>query len=258
MWQRLKPNVGYWWMAWAIPSEKSHNPVRLEETRCLIRHLELVRLEGSRLRYHDQGFVPVTDLGGTKRAGWQDPNHLPARPVAAFHGRAKKAEPKIEPPINQSASLDGSKDVADKPHGILARIFGPSEGQSAVESAEIKNAYLDHVSQLTDGIKVCGWLMLKNGSADQVEIHGPDDHIVVCTVVQRVDISRGYPKLESAIDAGFEAKLVDEKFLRGDRYQFTIVAKQNGQTAFRCQVTCGMGDDNCETAHCIRDGVLNI
>ena len=79
-------------MVWGLPSNYDQKPLRCQEVRCLIRHKELVRLEGSTLRYLDQGFVPVSDLGGNKESGWKDPNHLPARPVAAFHGRASVDE----------------------------------------------------------------------------------------------------------------------------------------------------------------------
>jgi hypothetical protein len=44
------------------------------------------RIEGSSLRYPDEGNLPVVDLGGAKQAGWQN-GILPARPQTREYKR---------------------------------------------------------------------------------------------------------------------------------------------------------------------------
>ena len=244
-------DIGGWF--WAIPADKNQKPLRCEEIRCLIRHQTMERLEGSTLRYRDQGFVPVSDLGGSKRAGWQDPNHLPARPVAAFHGRENKAEDssliQLQPTqlLNrQDSKPDGSKIVSGKKQtgkSLLQRWFGPEE------AVGIKDAYVEVITQVTNGIRVSGWVLMKNGAADQIEFQGNSGERVQAKVVQREDIAGGFPKIETADQSGFEVMLSDELFWRDDGYQFAIVAKQNGQVVFRCQVSCRAGQELTGSAH---------
>ena len=270
LFESLKTNVGYWWMVWGMPSNYDQKPLRCHEVRCLIRHKELVRLEGSTLRYLDQGFVPVSDLGGNKESGWKDPNHLPARPVAAFHGRASadessvgKAEiqTEIQTPVNASQpnanrpTPAATSNESSEP-GFLKRMFG-SKNETKTE-AGILDAYLEVFSQQTDALQVSGWLMFRNGAADTVEFVGEDGHVIVASVQQRADIAEVFVELDSAINSGFGATLSDEHFWHKDRYRFSIIAKRNGRIEFRCNVTCPGGQNGVGSAHSIRNGVLDV
>ena len=257
--EALKTNVGYWWMIWAIPENRKQNVIRCEEVRCIIRHQELVRLEGSKLHYRDQGFVPVSDLGGNKQSGWQDPSHLPARPMAAFHGReGKKLTDLREDRVREEADSTAQANPPFK--GLFRRWFA-----GEVE-AGVKDAYLDGVKQFADSLQISGWIMLNGGAADSVEIVSLDGETLVACAKERPDIASGFPKIESANMAGFEATLSDEHYWNKDRYQFSIVAKRNGKVEFRCHVRCFGGEQTgpngsaavTHQAHSIRNGVLDI
>ena len=247
----LKTNVGYWWMIWAMPADRTQKPLRCEEVRCVIRHQELVRLEGSKLHYRNQGFIPVSDLGGNKQSGWLDPNNLPARPVAAFHGRAADGSTEVNSPAQptQSATLTENGQPRG---GILKRLFGgPSK-------SGILDAYLEVITQQKDAVQVSGWLMLRNGAADCVEFVGDDGHVVKASIQPREDIANSFPRVESAINSGFSGILPDEFFWRKDRYRFAIVAKRNGRVDYRCNVTCRGGQNEVTIAVSIRNGILSL
>lgn len=84
VWERLVPNLGYWWSVWAIGEERT---VRVRELRCLIRHADLPRIPDSGLDYPDQATVWSRDLG------WQRKRRAAIhRPAAA---RAADAEPEL-------------------------------------------------------------------------------------------------------------------------------------------------------------------
>ena len=256
--QSLKTNVGYWWMIWAIPNDSKIQPMRCAEVRCLIRHQDMPRLPGSSLRYSDQGFVPVSDLGGNKREGWQDPNHLPARPVAAFHGRAGESKAIVQLPdksVERVSSGPGQPPASQK--GFFGRWF------SQPSKIGVKDAYLEVLSQQSNAIFISGWILLHQGAADSIEIVQEND-CVLATVCDRTDIEAAYPKIESAVHAGFNALLPDEMFWKGDRYRFSIVAKRGGRVEFRCNVSCSAGglqsvaSEGSGTAKSIRNGILDV
>ena len=100
--------------------------------------------------------------------------------------------------------------------------------------------------------------MLTNGASEQIEIVNEAGDSVLATACQRDDIAAAYPNIESTQNAGFEVNLPDEKFWQNDRYQFAIVAKQQGRVAFRCQVTCRSGQDGIGKAHSISSGALDL
>ena len=255
----LKTNVGYWWMIWAIPVDRHQKPVRCEEVRCVIRHKEMPRLAGSKLHYVDQGFVPVSDLGGNKKAGWQDPNHLPARPVAAFHGRGQLQESAAAQ--SSTGTVSRSDDPSSAPEtkpapGILKRLLA-SAGRSS--ESGIKDACLEVISQKSDSLMISGWVLLNSGAADSIEIVCADG-AVVASAKERHDIAAGFPEHETAINAGFEAVLPDEMFWNKDRYQFAIIAWRDGHIEFRCNVQCrgGLNHDEATKVRSIRNGVLEV
>ena len=51
VWKQLRPNVGYWWAAFGIPSAQGGTVQRSRELRCLIRHQPHARIAGSPFTY---------------------------------------------------------------------------------------------------------------------------------------------------------------------------------------------------------------
>lgn len=255
IWNQLKPNVGYWWTIWAFPDDENQNPLRCEEVRCLIRHQPMPRIEGSTLRYHDQGFVPVSDLGGSKQEGWRDQVQLQQRPAVAESGRGKR-----------EANVDELRHSSAKPtsgvrkNKFLARLFGEGATPRPDVNSGIKNAYLEVAAQEKAALRIAGWVMLQDGAADTIEIVGTNGETIPAVRVARADLAGSYPQLESAMHAGFQATLPDELFWDNDRYQFAIVARRQGKAVFRCQVACQVGSDvkRSDGPFSIREGALEI
>jgi radical SAM protein with 4Fe4S-binding SPASM domain len=79
LWQGFRPNLGYWWFVCATSEQGEERIVRRSQLRCVIRHRPIPRLEGSPLRYPDEGNLPVVDLGSWKGAADSAPL-FPPRP----------------------------------------------------------------------------------------------------------------------------------------------------------------------------------
>ena len=62
-WTRMRPNVGWWWTVFGFPSGTPEVVLRSRKIWCFIRHQSAPRIEGSGLRYPDEGHRPVVDLG---------------------------------------------------------------------------------------------------------------------------------------------------------------------------------------------------
>ncbi len=75
-WSRMRTNLGYWWALFAVIAGDERRTLRSSEIRCMVRHESMPRVEGTTLRYPDQGHLPVVDLGGGRHSGWT----APARP----------------------------------------------------------------------------------------------------------------------------------------------------------------------------------
>jgi radical SAM protein with 4Fe4S-binding SPASM domain len=91
-WNALRTNVGYWWTAFAFRwdlEEPNAPPVARTEVRCLVRDEPLPRIEGSRLRYPDEGHFPGVYLGGQRQVGWTERGKLPERPPLSGSGIIK-------------------------------------------------------------------------------------------------------------------------------------------------------------------------
>ena len=70
IWNRLRPNLGYWWAAWQNAGR--HEPVvRNRLIHCFSKLQPLPRLEGSTLGYSDEGHNPITNLGVDKTVGFR-------------------------------------------------------------------------------------------------------------------------------------------------------------------------------------------
>ena len=69
-WQALRPHVAWWWYVLALPADpEQEQPRRSEKLRCVVRHLDVPRVEGSTLYQQDAGVGPsasevVQDLRG--------------------------------------------------------------------------------------------------------------------------------------------------------------------------------------------------
>jgi hypothetical protein len=223
----------------------------------LIRHRELPRLENSTLKYHDQGFVPVSDLGGSKKEGWINKTELQERPVISVSGRI---EGKAEPATAPSALAPQNKPVEKA--NLFSRLFG-SPAHSHIKSATgsgIADGYLEVVFQEKNSLRINGWILLRDGAPDLIEIVGLNGDSVTATTCHRADIAQSFPHLKSAINSGFKVTLPDDLFWQKDRYQFSIVAKRAGRVAFRCRVGCHhlSAGEHPEAPFCIRNGILDI
>ena len=81
LWAQLDTNLGWWWCVFAVSGDELEPDVRSSELRCVIRHEEIARIEGSSMGYPDEGHIPIAYMGGERQVGWGQPDALPARPV---------------------------------------------------------------------------------------------------------------------------------------------------------------------------------
>jgi hypothetical protein len=85
-WNRLGSNLGYWWTVIGFTADERAPVARMPEVRCLVRHEPMPRIEGSRLKYPDEGHFPGVYLGGNREVGWKERGKLPARPPLSAKG----------------------------------------------------------------------------------------------------------------------------------------------------------------------------
>jgi radical SAM protein with 4Fe4S-binding SPASM domain len=86
VWETLETNVGWWWVLYAISGDAGESHLRSGEVRCFVRHEAIPRIEGSTLRYPDQGHLSPTYLGGERQVGWQKREIPPPRPALRQKG----------------------------------------------------------------------------------------------------------------------------------------------------------------------------
>jgi radical SAM protein with 4Fe4S-binding SPASM domain len=117
-WSRLTTNLGYWWALFGVPAADPARTLRSHEIRCLVRHESLPRVDGSTLRYPDQGHLPVVDLGAEKQRGW--------RPQGAATPRPELGTRRNPWPAQRTHGIDASLNggpagMSKKEYGLLVR-----------------------------------------------------------------------------------------------------------------------------------------
>jgi glutamate-1-semialdehyde 2,1-aminomutase len=162
-WAGLETNIGYWWavVAYGIKGEVARTP----EVRCMIRNEVMPRIEGSNLKYPDEGHFATVYLGGERQVGWQEPGELPDRPPlrlgAATSGPGKRfAKRRVLPAMGTSMSgmsraaygemVGHIKEVvaAVIPDGAVALVATKGDP----ELLEVEGRHLRHFPADADGV----------------------------------------------------------------------------------------------------------
>jgi radical SAM protein with 4Fe4S-binding SPASM domain len=113
VWEQLTTNLGYWYAIFAPSARDGQRVLRSAEIRCLIRHEVVPRIAGSTLRYGNQGFLPVADLGGDRQPGWTVRDVL-ERPVAGeFATQNGRRHRRVPPEVGETARPNGRLSLAD-------------------------------------------------------------------------------------------------------------------------------------------------
>ena len=163
MWEELDTNAGWWWAVYAISKDHAESHLRSEEVRCLIRHREIPRVEGSALRYADQGHLSPTYLGGERQVGWHERDQRPPRPelrekgepVQTRHQSWQKAPEKREneagmPQEDYAPIVDETLAALDRVVPDGARVLIVSKGDDALTSITGREAR--HFPSDADGV----------------------------------------------------------------------------------------------------------
>ena len=256
VWQKLRTNVGYWWNIWAIPTDASMPILRSKKSPCFIRHLNLVRIEGSKLKYKDRGALPVIDLGVQKQLGWDKSTSAPDRPETEVK-RAVVASA-ADKTSDLSIANQGKRESASSPSIETKQMATPPPLWKRIAKAvkrpkptsqqpaepvvpkgnqNVLDGYIDQVAEYPDYLHVVGWKLLQTGPADVIEFESKDGQATKASVISRPDLAFAFPNLTGASDGGFEAKLRAKKFKTEYGYEFTIVAKCDGVELSRVHVS---------------------
>lgn len=246
IWQQLKTNAGYWWNVWAVPEEMSSKIQRAKWTTCFVRHLHLVRL-GSNLKYKESGALPVIDLGVQKQLGWESTQSTPDRPEVHRKTVANEnynstdettKQRKAEPQFTQSLVAKSDDSFWRRIRLAVKNIPRSTEPELILKgNVNVLDGYLDQVVEYADYLHVVGWKLLKAGPADVIEFESADGQTVKSTRVSRPDLEFAFPQVTGAAQAGFEVKLRAKKFKTEYGYEFTLVAKSDGEEVSRVNVT---------------------
>ena len=226
VWILFKTNVGYWWNAWAVPEDHHEAVFRFAHSSAIIRHRAIPRVPGSELNYSNDGSLPVIDLGVSKQLGWATPELIPSRPETQLMPQKRTVS---NVPDSQPEERNGKRD------SLWQRMT--SRSHSKVNFQEnILDGYLDKISEERDYIHVVGWILLKTGPADSIEITSGTGKVTKARLIVRPDIELSFPKMVGSRNAGFEVKLKRSAIETEFGYQFDIVAISGEATACRIGV----------------------
>ncbi len=170
VWERLTTNVGWWWALFAMSDDKAESHLRSEEVRCLIRHEEIPRVEGSTLGYADGGHLSPTYLGGRRQVGWRERGTPPPRPDLRAKGEVAQSRH-----IRMRPAEPGEDEVRMPPDGysdVVAQL------RNAVMRATPTGAHVLVVSRGDDSLtrigKRRGWHFPCDGDGRWTGYHPPD------------------------------------------------------------------------------------
>jgi radical SAM protein with 4Fe4S-binding SPASM domain len=151
VWARLRSNVGYWW--YAVGVRAGEPVVGSPEVRCLIRHEPLARIEGSRLKYPDEGHFAPIYLGGEREVGWTERGKLPSRPALSGVGGAngaaagrRFAKLRKAPAVDaKSVKLTpaGYHELVEQIRAVVNSALGPDASLVVVSKGDAELLYFD-------------------------------------------------------------------------------------------------------------------
>jgi hypothetical protein len=121
VWEGLRTNLGYWWAVFGLGADEAGRTLRSSEIRCLVRHEDVPRIEGSNLRYPDQGHRAPVDLGGGMQSGWRGGAPQSRPPLGARLTDAWRSERASTRSANGSSPGKTSKRLPEAEYRRLIR-----------------------------------------------------------------------------------------------------------------------------------------
>jgi radical SAM protein with 4Fe4S-binding SPASM domain len=150
-WERLRSNVGYWW--YVVGTYGGEVVSRTAEARCFIRDEPIARIDGSRLKYPDEGHFAPVYLGGNREVGWTERGKLPSRPplsgVGATNGAAagkRFAKLRKAPAVDaKSVKLTpaGYHELIDQIRAVVNSALAPDASLVVVSKGDAELLYFD-------------------------------------------------------------------------------------------------------------------
>ena len=110
------------------------------------------------------------------------------------------------------------------------------------------------------GLRIHGWMLVGDRAPERFEFVGPGGS-AAADPVERPDLAQAYPEAQSAERAGYAVLLPAAEFATDDGYEFSIVARDEDETLFRCHVVWARpagGEDGGSNLHWTGDGALSI
>jgi glutamate-1-semialdehyde 2,1-aminomutase len=96
--------------------------------------------------------------------------------------------------------------------------------------------FLDHIAEQADWLVVGGWLLLRDGLPDAIELHAMTGERVRARRGRRPDLEGVFPAQPAAAESGYTATLPAAVFSRNGQYEFVLHALRGGRSRFRCHV----------------------
>ncbi len=85
-------------------------------------------------------------------------------------------------------------------------------------------------------INIYGWLLLPDGAADSIDILSNSGHVVSGVQCNRPDILQSFPKLDRALQSGFEVTLPEAWFRTDGGHEFILEANRRDEAVYRCRI----------------------
>jgi hypothetical protein len=104
-----------------------------------------------------------------------------------------------------------------------------------VPSPIVSKGFVTIAGEDREGLHIHGWMLVGGRAPERFEFAGAGGTITG-DPVERPDLASGYPDAESPEKAGYAAFLPTEEFATDSGYEFSIVARDEEETLFRCHV----------------------
>jgi glutamate-1-semialdehyde 2,1-aminomutase len=118
--------------------------------------------------------------------------------------------------------------------------FAAAGSQNGAErGAALPDGHIDALFEDGDRLVVIGWMLLEEGPPQEIAVSDPEGVTETAARVPRPDLAKAFPGVGGAGDAGFSVSLPAQRFAPAGEYDFTIEARDRGDTVFRRRIVRG-------------------
>jgi hypothetical protein len=103
------------------------------------------------------------------------------------------------------------------------------------------NGFIETLAEVTDGLRVTGWLLIDDGAPERIELAPSSGTAIYAEQGQRPDVGASLPEVDDVGACGFMALLPRSDFAATGDWDFELRAFRDGTAVLKCPVTRPQG-----------------